>query len=534
MRSSLIRLVCCFILALQIVSCSVDHRDTGSAQVTAPVEEHEGEWTILYYGAGNHSLDMLPGGLSQTMETIHGLQDVFRTDAVHVVGLAGTELDNGQCRFYDIRFRPGEAGNRVSSSASDWGRQDMSSPQLLKQFVDTATVMFPARHYALIIGGQGGAWRGACRDDGHGGRVMSMPAIYQSLDASTNHTGLPVHFDVLLWLTPGMGTMEVAYEMRGKADYMVATSSSLAQPGFLASGRWLLDLASDPDMSGERLGRFMVARMAEQAQSAHDTLATFNLLDLRQTESLARQFSILADSLRPAVEGNSAQILQIWQSLWDLRTGDSAAIDLPAFVETLRTDSSFNSRDGIRQAADHVHDALDQMLIDRRSTRTGNLRRGLTIYSPMVLLPPDLESYHALQMSTDQPGWASLLAAMQESGTALVRASGSIRWTGHTVQDVYLFLNTAQVGVPEISLVAPAGIRGTVTPDHVLYESTLALNGDSVSAYLGVFQDLDHNQQLSSGDRFGYYHVQTGSRDWITLHGGDRLDSLDVDLTRTY
>ncbi|HEY3294540.1 MAG TPA: clostripain-related cysteine peptidase [bacterium] len=535
MNYSHLRFFTVIVAAAILSSCSMDHRGTDHAAITNPPEETSAEWTILYYGAGNYAGDMLSNGQSQAIATVHGLQDVYTTDKVHAVALVGTAADNGVCRFYDIRFQPGEAGNRISSIGKAWGQQDMSSPQLLKQFVDSAVALYPARHYALIIGGEGEAWRGACRDDVSGGRIMPIPAMSQTLDASTGHNGLPVHFDLLLWLTPGMSTMEVAYEMSGKVDYMVATSSVLPQPGFLASEQWLLDLATNPGMDAERLGRFMVARMATRAQTSGDTLAIFDLLDLRSVESLARDVNNMADSIRVVLHNHSSQILQIWQSLWDLQVSDSATVDLPAFVGSIRADSTFYAVEGIRQTADRVQSALDHMVIETRGTRPGSMRKGMTIYSPMTPSPADLEIYHTLRMSQEEPGWVGLLVAMQESGSALVQVHGSVTWAGHTLQNLYVFLNTAQVGTPAISLTASAPLTTIITPDNAGFQTSFALEGDSTAAYIGVFQDLDNNRQLSTGDRYGYYHRNSAPlRDWMTIRSGDELDSIQIDLTRTY
>ena len=513
----------------------MDHRGTDPSAITNPPADNSTEWTILYYGAGNYPGDVILDGQSQTVATVHGLQDVYATDKVHAVALVSTAADDGQCRFYDINFRPGESGNQISSVAKDWGQRDMSSPDLLKQFVDSAAALYPAQHYALVIGGQGEAWRGACRDDAGGGRVMPMPAISQSLNASTSQNGLPVHFDVLLWLTPGMNTMEVAYEMRGKADYMVATSSILPQPGFLACDEWLRDLCADPTQNGERLGRFMVARMTERATAAHDTLATFNLVDVRSLGALAQDISDLADSMTTILHGHSARILQIWQSLWDAQASDSSAIDLPAFVDAIRADSVFYSVAGVHQTADLVQSAISQVLVDRRSTRQGSLRQGLAIYSPIVPSPTDMQTYNSLRMSQDEPGWANLLVAMQQSGSSLVQIHGTVKWAGHNLQDplhpLYVFLNSAQVGQALVSLIAPATLTTGARQDSVEFQASFALDGDSASAYLGTFQDISIDQQLSAGDQFGYYHRHSTLHDWLTIHSGDTIDSVFITLT---
>lgn len=535
MKSRILGLFALVIIAVTVISCSLDHRPTEGTGITGPTEDNDAEWTILYYGAGNYAGDILSDGQSQAVAIVQGLQGVYTTERVHAIALISTAEDNGICRLYDICFRPGEDGNQISSTSRSWGHQDMSSPQLLKQFVDSALLLYPAQHYALIIGGEGEAWRGACRDDANGGQIMPIPAMYQSLDATTGHDGSPMHFDLLLWLTPGMSTLEVAYEMRNKVDYMVATSSLLPQPGFLASRQWLLDLAADPSMSAERLGRFVVARMYEKALAENDTLATFNLLDMHAMSELAQDFSMMADSIRTMLPGHSAQILQIWQSLWDLNTGDSSAIDLSAFIEVVLTSEIFSADDGVRQMSEQTRTSLDQVLIERRSTRQGDLRKGLTVYSPMMITIEDLQDYNALQISAEEPGWTNLLAAMQESGSALVTIRGTVTWAGHMLENLYAFLNIAQVGAPVISLTAPVSLTQIITPDNAEFDGTLALDGDSVTAYIGIFQDLDNDQQLSVGDRYGYYHQNPSPpRDWMVIHSGDEISGLQIDLSRTY
>jgi hypothetical protein len=304
----------------------------------------------------------------------------------------------------------------------------------------------------------------------------------------------------------------------------------------LATGEWLLDLDLDPTMSAERLGQFMLARMSEKAQAAHDTLATFNLLDLRSMNTLAQAVNDMADSMSATLQGHSARVLQIWQSLWDVQVGDSASIDISAFVDAIRADSSFYSVAGVYQTADRVQSTLDQVLVERRSTRQENLRKGMGIYSPIAPTPDDLDEYNTLQMSHDDAGWAGLLVAMQQSGSALVQVRGTVAWTGHNLQDaahpLYVFLNTAQVGQPVVSLTAPITLTNIIRQDSVEFEASFALDGDSAAAYLGVFQDLNPDQQLSTGDRYGYFHHNPSPpRDWITIHSGDELDNLHIALT---
>jgi len=528
------RLLMILLLAALLQSCAevIEHQTAGNDSNSPSLE---GKWTVLFYAAGTSAEDNLPNGQSRMTASFQSLERVFPANAVHCLALLGTATGDGHCRYMEVRFQPNDVGDDLSATElGDWGGRDMSSPALLEQFVDSAVQRNPAEHYMLIIGGDGDGWKGSCRDDVNGaGHLLTHPEFDAVIQQVTTPDGEPFHADLLLWLTPGMGNLEIAYEFKNMADYVLAAPSVATQPGFMALDQWYLDLNLNPDMTPERLGEFVVSRMQQKAQAAHDSLATFDLLNVSQMTNLADAVDQLSDALGAALPAHGAAILTLWQQLWDERTDDSSCVDLKLFARTLSSSPEFVNLPAILSAAQAVNDQLEQVAVYQRTTRAGPNRDGVMIYAPLQSNSAEMSQYEHLRLSLERPAWLTFLHEIQTSGPALVQVSGDISWAGHTVQEVYLFVNTAQTGAPSVYLVTPATITNVITPGQVEIVSSFALPDDSVSAYLGAFQDVDHSQTLSAGDRFGYYHHNSPLRDWLTIHNGDELDSVHIELTVT-
>jgi len=87
--------------------------------------------------------------------------------------------------------------------------------------------MYPAREYGLILWSHGTSWLPAgsrLRSFGHdSGKQMNIP------DLANN---LPVHFDFILFDACLMGSVEVAYELKDKTDYIIASPTETIAEGF--------------------------------------------------------------------------------------------------------------------------------------------------------------------------------------------------------------------------------------------------------------------------------------------------------------
>jgi hypothetical protein len=71
--------------------------------------------------------------------------------------------------------------------------------------------------------------------------MMSMPETREALDT--------FRFDVVVYHACLMSMVEVAYELKDNADYMVACQFTMPMQSILGSDKWLADLVANPDMS---------------------------------------------------------------------------------------------------------------------------------------------------------------------------------------------------------------------------------------------------------------------------------------------
>jgi hypothetical protein len=137
-----------------------------------------------------------------------------------------------------VLVKPDTSGTVVSevvqSGLTDGQGQplDMGIPQTLKDFLDWAKTYYPADRYALVIWNHGNGWR--LRPEAEGSRAFSYDdqtgnsiQIWECDEALAGHT-----FDIIAWDASLMQMMEVAYEIRDKAPYIVGSEESPPAEGY--------------------------------------------------------------------------------------------------------------------------------------------------------------------------------------------------------------------------------------------------------------------------------------------------------------
>jgi hypothetical protein len=97
----------------------------------------------------------------------------------------------------------------------------------MRKVLDDAIVLYPARSYGLALWSHGTSWLPAnhlLKSFGEdGGKQMNIPELAAAL---------PVHFDFILFDACLMGSVEVAYELKDKTDYLIASSTETIYEGF--------------------------------------------------------------------------------------------------------------------------------------------------------------------------------------------------------------------------------------------------------------------------------------------------------------
>jgi hypothetical protein len=216
------------------MAASVKSVPSLSAVPDQPIKD--AEWTIMVYLDADNSLES--SGLLDLIE-----MEVAGSGAgVNVIVMFdGLSLVSGTHWFYigqnsDHILDDGTIVCDCDKIAGRCpGEQNMGAASTLTYFIKTATAYAPAQKYLLDMWDHGGGWWGVCydettvTDDGSTDR-LTMDEVAQGVKDSG------VHMDVIAYDACFMGMVEVAFENREIADYMVGSITTVPGLGFDYTG----------------------------------------------------------------------------------------------------------------------------------------------------------------------------------------------------------------------------------------------------------------------------------------------------------
>ena len=112
---------------------------------------------------------------------------------------------------------------------ADYGEPDMGNPETLRQFLSWGVNAFPANHYAVVIWNHGGGWKFIVQDEASGTR-MSIAELQGAMSAVVAEMGHK--FDITIFDACFMSLVEVADQLAGVTDYVVASQQSVPLEGY--------------------------------------------------------------------------------------------------------------------------------------------------------------------------------------------------------------------------------------------------------------------------------------------------------------
>lgn len=180
------------------------------------------KWTVLLYSAADNNLERALVSDVAELETVGSNENmnlVVQLDR----GLRPSSLSggwDGARRFY--LNQDSDKSNINSPVLADMGQINMSDPKVLADFISWGIKSYPAENYMLVMSDHGASWTGALEDSSHHG-WMTTPDIRNAMEMAQKETGEKIDiigFDACL-----MASTEVAHELSGVADYMVASQN---------------------------------------------------------------------------------------------------------------------------------------------------------------------------------------------------------------------------------------------------------------------------------------------------------------------
>ena len=409
----------------------------GAGAACAEGEEQD-EWTVLLYLCGS-DLESKYGYASENLREIadchfphNEMGSIVRAYGDEasdeaIPGRVNVLIETGGCgewhtqslgmnispkRLNRWSYRPGEGDEPGSFTLlEDRAPASMADPETLSEFIHWGVETSPAKKYALIMWDHGGGSKnGLFIDELFGGSMMTLTGLNSALRDGG------AHFEAVLFDACMMANVETAYAIKDYANWMIASEEVVAGQG-TAIGDWLQQLYYDPQVDGERLGRWICdmsqIKYGEEYNGRAGELLTWSVIDLSKIEQLAYSIGELFRSVGTIYERYPKLLAMVVTALHDAEgfgNGEENMFDLfdvcynPVFVESV----SYEHR---RQMLDALTDAVVYAV--RGTGRSA--ARGLSICFPSDFDDDELNTY---TLNCPQPWYLAFLDAISPTWTA--------------------------------------------------------------------------------------------------------------------
>jgi len=371
-------------------------------------EPSQDNWTILVYSDGNNDLDVSQGNTSYVIEDVQEMENVGSSDKVNVIAMVSSIRTGGQAKYYHIEHYPDDLGDNLSSTLlDDLGSKDMSNYQTLRDFLVYGVTNYPAQNYMVIIDDHGAGWPGSCVDEQNGsGSLMSMVNMKNAFTGALSSTDIG-KFDIITFHCCLMSMVEVAYQLRTCADYMVASEFVMPMESVFGCDEWLGDLVDSPSTSPRDLAKAIVTAVdnsGREKQKYVHMAAT----DLSQMAHLASKVDNLGIQLRTTATQYWWEVYQAWFNCWNTEYDGPAYIDIRDFANNLLQQDNLQDINVVSYAVDSVIAAINSAVIMTKTNAPVVTRGGLTIHMPYLMEMYDSTNYAKIDFQA--VGWTNFLS----------------------------------------------------------------------------------------------------------------------------
>lgn len=376
------------------------------------------EWTVMVYINGDNNLE------GAGVDDINEMEQIGSTDDVNIVvqfdRIAGYDTSNGDwetARRYYIT-QDSDTSTIGSTLIADIGEPDMGNAQTLTEFAVWAMANYPAERYMLVVWDHGGGFRrmdsrelikDISWDDTSGGTSISIPQLSASLQAIKAFNG--ANIDIVGMDACLMAMAEVAYEVRGSADYMVGSEDSEPGDGW-PYDLFLQRLVAAPTSTAAQLSDWIVQ---DYITSYGSTSVTQSAIDLGTMDDLASIIDTFADVMTAGIGGDNGSAIK---TALQNHLGSSQAFavvdyhDLYHFAELVSADTTTMTV-GIISAAAAVMSAVNSAVTENGTVGTTFANAyGLSIWLPEAdVFNNYILKYNQLAFAGDT-SWDEFLAVL--------------------------------------------------------------------------------------------------------------------------
>lgn len=343
--------------------------------------------TVLVYLAGDNSLS------DEVWEKVDALVAGWKNERDNLLIYQDTRGERGTPSLMRVVYEAGSAHTEVIKEYPDANSAD---PQLFSEVLRDALGSYPAPSYGLLLFSHGTGWlpAGSYSSPRHYnnakvGLRSIMDDAGREMEIADFAAAIPDgQFDFIVLEACLMSGVEVAAELRGKADYLVASSAEILSPGFTPVYEQMLDCLFQkvPDLSSFAARYMAYCNSREGAYRS----GTISVIDLKRMDEL---IGFVSPLLQREVETDISS-LQCFD-----RTENKLFFDFGDYMEqVIRQD---NRVEEVADMEKELNKLLDQLVVYKASTPyfvNLPIRRhsGLTIYVEQEIYPGLNNAYREL------------------------------------------------------------------------------------------------------------------------------------------
>lgn len=344
----------------------------------------EKEWTLMMYWDADNNLEFCTEFAmtkwEESLPTNDKVNIVALIDILSMDGVWIYDIVNGERRLVDT-----------------WAELNTSDPEVLEKFVVYCMDKFRAKKSMLVLQDHGYGWRGVCQDETNGDTLMPIDGLAGALkDAKAQSKGKGV--DIVAFDACHMATLEVAYELRDVAPYMVGSQSMVPYDG-LPYEMFIGKLWAKPAMSPAELSTMIVYDYVEYYSSKWDydhimtysqDFATIAAVDLSKMAELGSAFAEFTEVLCPLIEENRGAVERARGAAQVTKWANSAGYewmpDVNAFILGMK---------GVDDALDAAIAAWEEAFGAAIIAEANSKKMGPNVHGLNFWFPPSLSHYYS-------------------------------------------------------------------------------------------------------------------------------------------
>jgi len=376
-NSFIISILLSFCLSFCLSSCVDDEKQ----------EPKDLERVVLIYCAGDNNLSSALGRISEQIRK-------------------GWEYTGNRCLiYYDanndvpklLSIRGGCCANPKPyiEVVESYEEENSASSKVFARVIGRVKELYPAPSYGLIFTSHASGWlpegalQNPSRSIGQDKDSITMANGSSEMELSDFAKAIPAGtFDYIIFEACLMAGVEVAYELKDKADYILASSAELLVPGFVdvysKAHRYLMDNNLPIDKALEHFASDYYKHTMDQSGAYQST--TLSLIKTAELEKLAEiSASVLEKETNSKVDITSLQHFDR-PGIYGDSPRSPKYFDIEEYIQTLATPNEYKEFTAQLAASVIWKAATPTFMMDYNGFAI-NRHSGLTIYIPQPLFP---------------------------------------------------------------------------------------------------------------------------------------------------